>query len=174
MMKLDVHDEGDWRKLQGLVIAQFRLDPARSPHAPDHWWRVERYGMALSGKSGADPLVVRLFALLHDCRRLSDGVEPEHGPRAAEFARELCGTLIDLQAGQLELLARACQLHTAGEVSRNPTIGSCWDADRLDLDRIAMTVDPEYISTEYGRVLAAMRPADRQKLAGKGLFTRRV
>ena len=30
--------------------------------------------------------VVQLFAVLHDSRRLSEATDPDHGPRAAEFA----------------------------------------------------------------------------------------
>jgi hypothetical protein len=49
--------------------------------------------------------VVELFAFLHDSRRLSDGHDPDHGARAAEFARTLAGSAFELEAADLELLA---------------------------------------------------------------------
>ena len=33
--------------------------------------------------------VVRLFAVLHDCRRENDGADPGRGPRAADYAKSL-------------------------------------------------------------------------------------
>jgi uncharacterized protein len=33
-------------------------------------------------------------------------------------------------------------------VSEHPTIGTCWDADRLDLGRVGARPDPKYMSTE--------------------------
>ena len=98
---------------------------------------------------GADTLVIFLFALLHDSMRVNDSIDPEHGPRAAAFAVELHAEgLLGTTAAQLETLRYACFEHTNGLVSDDPTIGVCWDADRLDLPRVGITPDPARFSTE--------------------------
>jgi len=59
-------------------------------HGPTHWAGVAAAGLCLLDTTpGADPLVVMLFALLHDSMRETDGPDPEHGARAAKLAREL-------------------------------------------------------------------------------------
>jgi uncharacterized protein len=35
--------------------------------------------------------------------------------------------------------------------SEVPTIGVCWDADRLDLTRVGIMPDPEFFSTAAGK-----------------------
>jgi hypothetical protein len=38
-------------------------------------------------------------------------------------------------------------------VTDDPTVGACWDADRLDLPRVGVTVDPRLLSTAAARNL---------------------
>jgi hypothetical protein len=38
-----------------------------------------------------------------------------------------------------------------GQLSTDPTVGVCFDADRLDLGRVGIEPDPELISTDAGR-----------------------
>jgi uncharacterized protein len=87
--------------------------------------------------------------LLHDTQRLNDGHDPEHGFRAAQFARRLHErALFRLSTPELELLCHACADHTSGDVTSDPTIGARWDADRLNLRRINVRPDPRLLSTE--------------------------
>ncbi len=66
----------------------------------DHGWlRFLGSGhpkLRLAGETGANVEVVSLFAILHDSRRINEVTDPEHGPRAAEFAAEIRGTVFDL------------------------------------------------------------------------------
>ena len=140
------------------VIAQFSLGK-NSCHYVDHWDRVAAYGAFLGG----DSEVVRYFALLHDSQRWSEGHDPEHGPRAALYAAEHCGFL---QPEQLMKLMLACRDHDRGRTHSDPTIGACWDADRLDLDRVGIHCDPNFMSTAEGKRLALRRPWERQKEVG--------
>ena len=156
----------DWNELQQAVIAQFRLPRGRSAHAEDHWERVAKYGLHIATETGADIMVVRLFALLHDSQRFEESYDPEHGPRAARYARRLCGSAFELEPERLELLALACEDHDRGRTSTDLTIGTCWDADRLDLDRVAITPKSAYMSTIPGRKLADLHAYQRQKLVG--------
>lgn len=131
-------------------------------HGEAHWLAVATTGLDLAAETGADAQIVFTFGLLHDTRRQNDSWDPEHGARAAAFARELHddGDLL-LDVIRLELLCLALDLHADGQVSAHPTVGTCWDADRLHLGRLGphFHLDPALLST------AAARTADAQAAA---------
>jgi uncharacterized protein len=130
-----------------------------SIHGFQHWARVERNGLYLCRTSGADVEVVRMFAFLHDCQRHNDSYDPQHGPRAAEYARSLRGTLIRLDDDRFTSLHNACAYHTHGrpEDATNPTIATCWDADRLDIGRVSIMPHSSFLATEEARRIADAR-----------------
>ena len=128
-----------------------------SIHGPRHWARVERNGLYLSEHANADPTIVRLFAVLHDCMRLSEGSDPEHGRRAAEYAGSLRGALLPLSDGDFEILAYAIRWHTEGNEILDDTIGVCWDADRLDLRRVGIQPNPSYLFTSEAKRIAGAK-----------------
>ena len=148
--------------LRERLVKEFALDRA-SFHGPDHWRRVESYGLYLAKQNGANLKVVSLFAYFHDSCRLTDGDDPEHGPRGAEKARALAH-LLPLDSEELEILCQACAGHTALKFSHDVTIGTCWDSDRLDLDRVGMHPDPEYMSTKVGKLLCSYDTQVRRRL----------
>src|ERR1700730_17878407 len=136
----------DYDALWRTVTAQFACGLG-SIHGPGHWDRVARIGAILAAGNGANPEVVRLFALLHDSRRLSDGEDPGHGARAASFAASLREQkFFELSDEHFRLLDYACRWHTDGRVSDNAETAVCWDADRLDLTRIQVKPRPEFMS----------------------------
>jgi len=143
----------DFPRLREHVIAQFSLS-GNSDHGPDHWRRVERNGLFLATRTGADITVVRLFALFHDCRRENEFFDDHHGERGAAYAATLRGKLFELPDDLFAILHSACAGHTDGLHHEDPTIGTCWDADRLDLGRVGTVPDPEYMSTAFGREIA--------------------
>ncbi len=120
-------------------------------HGIDHWRRVSQIGGALAKLTGADLAVVTAFSWVHDARRFSDGLDLEHGVRGAAFARKVNNDCLFLDHMQLELLCAACNAHTKGETSNDPTIGTCWDADRLDLARLGLKPDPDLLSTRQAK-----------------------
>ena len=141
----------DLTRLWRHVESQFLLGPY-SIHGPSHWRRVEGNGLMLARDgSGADVTIVRLFAVLHDSRRHDEGTDWGHGERGAELARLLRGKYFDLSDAELGTLGAACAGHEKGGVTDHPTIGTCWDADRLDLGRVGARPDPRYMSTDAGR-----------------------
>ena len=146
-------DAIDWETLWTLAAGRFILGTG-SIHGPHHWRKVERNAVQLAADSGADETVVRLFAALHDSCRQNESYDPEHGLRAAEWAAELRGRDFDLDDGRFELLTQALIGHDKGYTSADPTIGTCWDADRLELTRVGVRPDPKYMSTIPGRTLA--------------------
>jgi len=143
-------------RLLELSTAEFKLDKLRTAHGPDHWNKVEYNGMAICDDTPqADRHAVRCFALLHDCRRENEHKDPEHGHRAANFLLETAEVrkLVGLEGNRLERLVFALRFHNDGQVSDDPTIGACWDADRLDLTRVGYVPDPELFSTKRGKEL---------------------
>ena len=117
-------------------------------HGPAHWRRVASFGAQLSRETPeADSHVVSVFAALHDTQRYTDARDPHHGRRAAELALNLRGVLFEAEDEQMDILVEALTYHADGLVSEHPTIGCCWDADRLDLPRCGIRVDPAMLST---------------------------
>jgi len=137
-----------WTALREAVLAQFRLG-AESPHGPAHWERVERVGLTLATATGADPFVVRLFAWFHDAGRVAEEHDPGHGTRGAALAVGFHRRgLLPLSHRRLALLIEACDGHTEVLSHVDPTIATCFDADRLDLVRYSGTkVDPRLLNT---------------------------
>lgn len=121
-------------------------------HGPEHWDRVMRTGLALAARTdGANENIVAAFALFHDAFREDDGEDPDHGRRAAAAAEAI---LIDSDGFTREdvvTLSHACALHADGLISDDPTVGVCWDADRLDLPRVGITPSPGLLSTTAAR-----------------------
>jgi uncharacterized protein len=123
-----------------------------SVHGESHWQRVAAAGLALLPETPeADPALVFLFALFHDSMRLNDNHDPLHGPRGAALARELRDEAFDLEDAEMNLLGFACEEHTNGGLGLDPTVGVCWDADRLNLWRVGIKPDPRFLSTEAAR-----------------------
>ena len=105
----------------------------RGCHGIEHWDRVYANGQMLITRK-VNPLVIGLFAYLHDYCREDDGDDLQHGPRAAEFIDTVRDTLLrDVSDDDIHLLKEACRLHTVVDRTGNPTIDACFDADRLDL-----------------------------------------
>lgn len=120
-------------------------------HGPFHWPRVEWYGLSIARRNGADPDFVRLFAVLHDACRESESADVEHGQRAARLAEQLRGELFRLDDPLFSKLLVCCTEHDRGKTSTDVEIGTCWDADRLDLTRCGVAPDLRYLSTDVAR-----------------------
>jgi hypothetical protein len=134
--------------------AEFKLG-RMSHHGLWHWEKVLMNATAIAkATKGADPVVCRLFAMIHDCKRQNENDDPEHGERAAALVRSWRkDKLFFLNDEQIETLASACERHEKGEISADPTIGCCWDADRLDLIRVQTVPDLKLLSTQAAKEL---------------------
>jgi hypothetical protein len=130
------------------------LSPSsRSPlRGEDHWLRVAANGLFLAEAVDADPVLVVLFAMFHDSMRFNDDSDEGHGQRGGFLACCLNDQLLGLSDDRLDVLVRACSDHAGGRTSSEPTIGVCWDADRLDLCRLGSKPDPAKLSTEKARL----------------------
>ena len=80
--------------LDALVAAVLRGATHRESllHGEAHWRCVAWTGARLARDTpAAAASVVFLFGLIHDSKRHDDGHDPQHGYRAAAFARALNG-----------------------------------------------------------------------------------
>ncbi len=142
-------------KVRAFAIGHTKMGK-ESIHGIDHWDRVARNGEALHVPD-ADMEVVLSFAYLHDVERQSDDYDVEHGPRAAELIDQIRESVLGfLNDNQIGLLKDACTFHTTVPRTGNPTIDTCFDADRLDLPRVGITPDPQKMATKEGATLAKM------------------
>jgi uncharacterized protein len=143
-------------RIKELAKKQFVMESS-SIHGFDHWEQVLINGLMLSMQHGVDPIVVELFAYLHDCKREEDHGDYEHGDRAADYVMELrsAGELDFLTHMQYSLLWEACRLHHTGVTADDSmTIGVCFDADRIELIRCGITPKSELMSTAMGKRIA--------------------
>ena len=155
MKRADITGKEDSVNLEHVIPYATGVARSSKLHGPAHWARVASFGAQLVREnSGADAHVVEVFAALHDTQRYTDGRDPHHGQRAAELAINLRDVLFEVTDEQHNLLVEALAKHADGLVSEDPTIACCWDADRLDLPRCGIWIDPVMLST-----LAARRRA---------------
>jgi uncharacterized protein len=140
----------DFQQIVRVAKQRFVLD-LHGIHGVPHWQRVRENGLRIARHSGANPLIVELFAYLHDCCREDDRSDPGHGERAADFTQGLRGTLIHLSDEDFVLLHEAIRDHELGLTRGDITVRTCWDADRLDLGRVRVRPHPRYLCTEYAR-----------------------
>jgi uncharacterized protein len=141
------------------ILEEYTL-PWHGTHGVGHWARVLENGLRLAEVTGANVDVVQLFAVFHDCRRVSEGTDFGHGQRAAEYVAELRGQVFDLADDQFNLLYDACAGHADGATTGDITIQTCWDADRLDLGRVGVYPDARRLSTRAAKIPKITKWAD--------------
>jgi len=120
-------------------------------HGIDHWLRVLINGRHLAKQTGADLKVVEYFALIHDVMRHDEDRDINHGNRSADLVLALDGDWLHLSSDQLGQLEEACRYHSMGRLTRDVTIQSCRDADRLDLGRVGIRPNSTYLGTRIAR-----------------------
>jgi uncharacterized protein len=96
----------DFQQIVRVAKQRFVMD-IHGIHGVAHWQRVRENGLRIAEQSGANPLIVELFAFLHDCCRKDDGTDPGHGERAAEFSQTLRGNVLHLSDADFALLHEA-------------------------------------------------------------------
>ena len=143
------------------------------PHGIAHWARVRANGLMIANQTGANRHVVELFAYLHDSRRINEHQDEGHGACGAELARQLKGKLFDATDHEMDLLCYACEHHSDGMVRGDPTVLTCWDADRLDLGRVGIVPKPRYLCTEAAQTDASMDRANRRAQAWRDAYDAR-
>jgi len=120
---------------------------------PDPLKQVEKNGLYLAPKTCADKTIIKLFSVFHDSCRQNESIDNGHGSRGAELAKDMRGIYFNLPDEAFEMLLYACTYHTSRKKAPDVTIGTCWDADRLDLPRVLIQPDPKRMQTAYGKQL---------------------
>jgi uncharacterized protein len=140
-----------------LLRTVTELSPSRhsTVHGVGHWRETAADAVRLLRHvREADPAVALVFALVHDALRADDLDDSAHGIRAAELVRSLARDGgVAFHPAQVELAAVACEHHSEPLVAVDPTIGLCWDADRLGLRRLGIVPDPALLSLDVSRRL---------------------
>lgn len=154
----------DYGKTVTAVLSRATDIALHSPdHGPRHWRDVARIAHALWAEGTCDDHeALFLFALLHDSQRENEYDDPQHGARAAALLTELCaGGVIELDepdatdkhpSPRFWMLVEALTKHEHGhtatrEDAAGRVIGTCWDADRLNLWRVGIAPDERFLST---------------------------
>ena len=138
--------------LLALIKADYKLD-WDGIHGVGHWQRVAANGRKLAELNGANRLVVRMFAYLHDSQRENNQKDRDHGLRAAKWVLTSLPDYYPLTMGEIGMLTRACEMHNENVLGDSITVSTCLDADRLDLARpgVGYTIDTRYLSTPQAR-----------------------
>jgi len=145
-------DRTKYQRVLNVLMRQSQL--MNSPiHGIYHWRTVERNGHYLAQYTGADTKVISHFAHFHDCMRENENIDPKHGHRGAMFAAAHKGSL-GLTEPQFEMLMRACKGHTYGQKTSCATVATCWDADRLDIGRVGITPNSNYLFSDEAKRIA--------------------
>jgi uncharacterized protein len=132
------------------ILSEYEL-PLNGIHGITHWARVMENGLRLAENNGADSKITTLFAVFHDSKRQNESRDDGHGKRGGEFAFRLKDTLINLNNDQFDLLYYACSYHTAGKTEGDLTVRTCWDSDRLDLNRVKIKTEPDRLCTNEAK-----------------------
>jgi len=148
-------------RLPAILDAVRILSPAAGTlaHGEEHWRRVATLGLNIAEANGADRLLVVLFAMFHDAMRFNLGKDDDHGMRGGFLAACMNAELLGLDEERLDKLDMVCRDHSIGSTSEDPTIGACWDADRVDLIRFDRAVEGIYMSTLAAREVWFQRHA---------------
>jgi len=134
----------DLKPIVDAILAQYSL-PRHGIHGVAHWARVLETGVRLAVVTGANIEVVQLFAVFHDSQRVTQKADLSHGIHGAAFAAQLRGNLFDLNDDDFDLLFVACAGHMERPTDDDPTVQTCWDANRLDFGRLGAKIDPLWL-----------------------------
>ena len=128
-------------------------------HGAAHWARVRNNGLMIAAATGANMAVVELFAFFHDSCRINEYTDHDHGKRGADLALKLQGRMFEASVDEMNLLVEACTGHSDGYTEADITVQTCWDADRLDLGRVGIRPNPEYLCTAVAKETEVLKGA---------------
>jgi uncharacterized protein len=124
-------------------------------HSENHWKGVAWFGLRLlEAGCPADPAALFVFSVVHDAERVNDWYDDEHAARAADLAATLRDEgLIRCGDEWFDALLSTLREHDLRRIATCPTVGACFDSDRLALPRYGVRIERELMSTEQGREL---------------------
>lgn len=131
------------------ILNQFELD-IDGYHGFHHWARVIDNGIKIAEHYQLNKNIIIGFGLFHDIMRENDDDDPDHGFRGANFLEEIKNET-NFTQDEIDIIKEAATTHTEGFNTDSLIIGACWDADRLDLYRVGIYPDIDFLSTEYAK-----------------------
>lgn len=132
------------------IIGDFFSDPNESIHGLHHWLRVLANGFEISKHNGANKKIITCFAFFHDIKRERENKDPEHGPRGSIAFLSL-KYKVNLTRDEIYKVVEACHGHTNELYHDDVDISTCWDSDRLDLYRVGIIPDSQYLNQEISK-----------------------
>lgn len=153
----------NFRPLVIEILKQYQL-PWYSTHGLPHWGRVLENGLRIAEHSTetVDEDIITLFAFFHDSCRINESIDPGHGDRGAQLAKKFRNRFFKISDYKFNLLLDACRFHTSLMHPHNPILQTCFDADRLDLSRVAITPDPDLLNTEFAKSSKTIKWANQR------------
>jgi hypothetical protein len=164
---------GDEGEGVAATLDRYRVSPAcflcdpGGVHGLAHGARVLVWANAIGNSmradgEGVDLEVVRWAAVLHDVRRVSDGVDPEHGARAATWIRQDGGPCFSaLTSGRRQAVAHCCEWHVPADRDTpvmTAELRCLKDADALDRVRYG-ALDLAFLRTTHAVALVHLARA---------------
>lgn len=118
-------------------------------HGIPHLRRVAVTAGRIAASIGEDIESAVVAGFLHDCARSDDAGGTRHAHDSAILAKKLLSMYYPhLDAAHL---CDAISRHADGKTTKDLLIGCVWDADRLDLRRLGIEVDPDLLCTSIAR-----------------------
>jgi molybdenum cofactor biosynthesis enzyme MoaA len=95
---------------------------------------------------------------LHDIGRIDDNDRKrEHALKGSLIAKSILKKYFREYGIDHEKIIYAIKHHSDGTISDDPLIGTIWDADRLDLGRIGVKINPTLLSTAAAKKICDTR-----------------
>jgi uncharacterized protein len=141
------------KSLLALITDDLQID-YKGEHGLTHWQDVYRNTQILAKHYDIESDVFELFALLHDSKRENEYDDPAHGLRASVFVHELLRDgIISLSKEDSDRLILACKYHNSYFKTDDLIVQICLDSDKLDLGRVGIRIDTDYLLSDYARSL---------------------
>ncbi|MBR4891890.1 MAG: HD domain-containing protein [Alphaproteobacteria bacterium] len=136
-------------------------------HGLSHTIQVAMFALDIAQHINQDPLPALLAAALHDCARTNDAWCVNHGPDAVPIGKKfLAENYPDISTPVIEQILYAVKNHTIGRNAQDGVSACLWDGDRI---RLSWTrgYKPDCFSTDRGKEIASLTPAEQQKYIAK-------
>lgn len=148
--------------LVNKIANDFKLNLYESDHGINHWHRVYLNALEIAQYYEIQSPIFELFAIFHDSQRENEYIDSEHGKRGSQLANKYYSDFASY-CSKIEFtkLQFACQYHTALDIEHHYSddilVNICWDADRLDIGRVGIKPDKEYLFTDYAKEILDKR-----------------
>lgn len=124
-------------------------------HGIPHLRRVAVTAGRIAASIGEDIESAVVAGFLHDCARNDDGGGTRHAHDSAVLAKKLLSMFYP-HLDAIRLYDAIAQ-HADGITTKDLLIACVWDADRLDLRRLGIEVNPDLLSTSIARRIVMIR-----------------